>query len=245
MLDTWPLGWGDLFSLFFVGLYKPHPSFLKWLKCFIRTRTQYGWKRLLLITVFFPSLLQFNPDDKSAQHHNAHHCLEITVNCSPIIDHCIIRSTCTGNAAAPLGYCSGSQPSMGSQDKSGGVARWFMGEERRKSCASQIYCNLWILWQVAASRRSLIVRGHKTKMLGITALLYAGTPRIHVLATMFEIVFGCIFWHGYWCTNKSLSCLFQWGQLSVSAARAPVQPSSTATLVTVKMLVFTSRTMHR
>lgn len=39
---------------------------------------------------------QFNPDDKSAQHHNAHHCLEITVNCSPNIDHCIIRSTCTG-----------------------------------------------------------------------------------------------------------------------------------------------------
>lgn len=46
--------------------------------------------------------LQFNPDDKSAQHHNAHHCLEITVNCSPIIDHCIIRSTCTGNTASGL-----------------------------------------------------------------------------------------------------------------------------------------------
>jgi len=50
------------------------------------------------LNVFF--LLQFNPDDKSAQHHNAHHCLEITVNCSPIIDHCIIRSTCTGKSAA-------------------------------------------------------------------------------------------------------------------------------------------------
>lgn len=47
-------------------------------------------------------LLQFNPDDKSAQHHNAHHCLEITVNCSPIIDHCIIRSTCTGNVSYNL-----------------------------------------------------------------------------------------------------------------------------------------------
>ena len=48
----------------------------------------------------FLFLPQFNPDDKSAQHHNAHHCLEITVNCSPIIDHCIIRSTCTGQSAA-------------------------------------------------------------------------------------------------------------------------------------------------
>uniref|UniRef100_A0A671LFM8 F-box only protein 11-like n=2 Tax=Sinocyclocheilus anshuiensis TaxID=1608454 RepID=A0A671LFM8_9TELE len=44
-------------------------------------------------------LSTFNPDDKSAQHHNAHHCLEITVNCSPIIDHCIIRSTCTVGSA--------------------------------------------------------------------------------------------------------------------------------------------------
>lgn len=58
------------------------------------------------------STFQFNPDDKSAQHHNAHHCLEITVNCSPIIDHCIIRSTCTGSCflyvfykIEPL-YCS-------------------------------------------------------------------------------------------------------------------------------------------
>lgn len=48
------------------------------------------------INIIFVFLFQFNPDDKSAQHHNAHHCLEITVNCSPIIDHCIIRSTCTG-----------------------------------------------------------------------------------------------------------------------------------------------------
>uniref|UniRef100_A0A8C9YM04 F-box domain-containing protein n=1 Tax=Sander lucioperca TaxID=283035 RepID=A0A8C9YM04_SANLU len=43
--------------------------------------------------------IKFNPDDKSAQHHNAHHCLEITVNCSPNIDHCIIRSTCTVGSA--------------------------------------------------------------------------------------------------------------------------------------------------
>lgn len=56
------------------------------------------------------SLPQFNPDDKSAQHHNAHHCLEITVNCSPIIDHCIIRSTCTGKSSSFL--CS---PSKGTE----------------------------------------------------------------------------------------------------------------------------------
>ncbi|XP_061564737.1 F-box only protein 11 isoform X1 [Cololabis saira] len=43
--------------------------------------------------------IKFNPDDKSAQHHNAHHCLEITVNCSPNIDHGIIRSTCTVGSA--------------------------------------------------------------------------------------------------------------------------------------------------
>lgn len=73
----------------------------------IRVRGHY----LFLLLVLFAALvtfvdtllclLQFNPDDKSAQHHNAHHCLEITVNCSPIIDHCIIRSTCTGNPTAP------------------------------------------------------------------------------------------------------------------------------------------------
>lgn len=58
--------------------------------------------KVLFTPIFFYLclwFLQFNPDDKSAQHHNAHHCLEITVNCSPIIDHCIIRSTCTGNCS--------------------------------------------------------------------------------------------------------------------------------------------------
>lgn len=49
---------------------------------------------MIFLNILFHT--QFNPDDKSAQHHNAHHCLEITVNCSPNIDHCIIRSTCTG-----------------------------------------------------------------------------------------------------------------------------------------------------
>lgn len=52
-----------------------------------------GWRNAWPLLLLSP---QFNPDDKSAQHHNAHHCLEITVNCSPNIDHCIIRSTCTG-----------------------------------------------------------------------------------------------------------------------------------------------------
>ena len=62
-----------------------------------------GGKKLHVLSVsaasvwtLLPLSPQFNPDDKSAQHHNAHHCLEITVNCSPNIDHCIIRSTCTG-----------------------------------------------------------------------------------------------------------------------------------------------------
>lgn len=48
--------------------------------------------------------LQFNPDDKSAQQHNAHHCLEITVNCSPIVDYCIIRSTCTGEPRSLISF---------------------------------------------------------------------------------------------------------------------------------------------
>lgn len=117
--------------------------------------------------IFYP--LQFNPDDKSAQHHNAHHCLEITVNCSPIIDHCIIRSTCTGNDPWP--------------------------DHRR------CFCLMWLFWYV--------------------------------------------YWHRYWCTNKSLLRVFQWGPLSVSAARVLVPQSSTVTSVTVKMLVFTSQTMHR
>uniref|UniRef100_A0A671NP87 DNA mismatch repair protein Msh2-like n=1 Tax=Sinocyclocheilus anshuiensis TaxID=1608454 RepID=A0A671NP87_9TELE len=52
--------------------------------------------------------IRFNPDDKSAQHHNAHHCLEITVNCSPNIDHCVIRSTCTvGSAVCVSGQGAG------------------------------------------------------------------------------------------------------------------------------------------
>ncbi|OBS82990.1 hypothetical protein A6R68_23024 [Neotoma lepida] len=51
--------------------------------------------------------IRFNPDDKSAQHHNAHHCLEITVNCSPIIDHCIIRICVSGQGACPtIKHCN-------------------------------------------------------------------------------------------------------------------------------------------
>lgn len=45
--------------------------------------------------------------------------------------------------------------------------------------------------------------------------------------------------------NKSVSCLFQWAQLSVSVAKVLVPQLSTATLVTVKTLGFTSLTMHR
>lgn len=45
--------------------------------------------------------------------------------------------------------------------------------------------------------------------------------------------------------TASYAARAQWGQLSVSAVRVLVPRSSTATLVTVKMLVFTSLTMHR
>nr|XP_032803539.1 F-box only protein 11 isoform X3 [Petromyzon marinus] len=43
--------------------------------------------------------IKFNPEDKSGNHHNAHHCLEITVNCCPAIEHALIRSTCTVGSA--------------------------------------------------------------------------------------------------------------------------------------------------
>lgn len=111
---------------------------------------------------------QFNPDDKSAQHHNAHHCLEITVNCSPNIDHCIIRSTCTGTA-----HTARSSPGTGG------------GSNVRYSVIQQKQCS-----------------GHDVQ------------PSGHV------------------------TCLFllyvQWAQLCVWVARERVQPSSTATSVTVR-----------
>lgn len=40
--------------------------------------------------------LKFSPDITSTVPHHKHYCLEIGENCSPTIDHCIIRSTSVG-----------------------------------------------------------------------------------------------------------------------------------------------------
>lgn len=40
--------------------------------------------------------LKFSPDVASAIPHHKHYCLEVGENCSPTIDHCIIRSTSVG-----------------------------------------------------------------------------------------------------------------------------------------------------
>ena len=42
--------------------------------------------------------LKFSPDISSSVPHHKHYCLEIGENCSPVIDHCIIRSTSVGNS---------------------------------------------------------------------------------------------------------------------------------------------------
>ncbi|XP_070494212.1 F-box only protein 11 [Chironomus tepperi] len=43
--------------------------------------------------------LKFSPDITSTVPHHKHYCLEISENCSPTIDHCIIRSTSVVGAA--------------------------------------------------------------------------------------------------------------------------------------------------
>uniref|UniRef100_T1IYN2 F-box only protein 11 n=3 Tax=Chilopoda TaxID=7540 RepID=T1IYN2_STRMM len=43
--------------------------------------------------------LKFSPDLTSSVPHHKHYCLEITENCSPTIDHCIIRSSSVVGAA--------------------------------------------------------------------------------------------------------------------------------------------------
>lgn len=40
--------------------------------------------------------LKFSPDVTSNVPHHKHYCLEVGENCSPTIDHCIIRSTSVG-----------------------------------------------------------------------------------------------------------------------------------------------------
>uniref|UniRef100_A0A182SNE4 F-box domain-containing protein n=1 Tax=Anopheles maculatus TaxID=74869 RepID=A0A182SNE4_9DIPT len=43
--------------------------------------------------------LKFSPDVTSTVPHHKHYCLEVSENCSPTIDHCIIRSTSVVGAA--------------------------------------------------------------------------------------------------------------------------------------------------
>lgn len=40
--------------------------------------------------------LKFSPDVTSTVPHHKHYCLEVGENCSPTVDHCIIRSTSVG-----------------------------------------------------------------------------------------------------------------------------------------------------
>lgn len=40
--------------------------------------------------------LKFSPDVTSTVPHNKHYCLEVGENCSPTVDHCIIRSSSVG-----------------------------------------------------------------------------------------------------------------------------------------------------
>lgn len=42
--------------------------------------------------------LKFSPDVTSTVPHHKHYCLEVGENCSPTIDHCIIRSTSVGES---------------------------------------------------------------------------------------------------------------------------------------------------
>lgn len=40
--------------------------------------------------------LKFSPEATSTVPHHKHYCLEVGENCSPTIDHCVIRSTSVG-----------------------------------------------------------------------------------------------------------------------------------------------------
>lgn len=44
--------------------------------------------------------LKFSPDVTSTVPHHKHYCLEVGENCSPTIDHCIIRSTSVGESSS-------------------------------------------------------------------------------------------------------------------------------------------------
>ncbi|XP_046437495.1 F-box only protein 11-like isoform X1 [Daphnia pulex] len=53
--------------------------------------------------------LKFSPDISSSVPHHKHYCLEIGENCSPVIDHCIIRSSSVVGAAVCV-TGSGAEP---------------------------------------------------------------------------------------------------------------------------------------
>ena len=42
--------------------------------------------------------LKFSPDIASTVPHHKHYALEVTENCSPTIDHCVIRSSSVGES---------------------------------------------------------------------------------------------------------------------------------------------------
>ena len=46
--------------------------------------------------------LKFTPDVTSTVPHHKHFCLEVGENCSPTVDHCIIRSTSVGKFTSSL-----------------------------------------------------------------------------------------------------------------------------------------------
>lgn len=46
--------------------------------------------------------LKFSPDVTSTVPHHKHYCLEVGENCSPTVDHCIIRSTSVGKFDSDL-----------------------------------------------------------------------------------------------------------------------------------------------
>nr|CAG4637018.1 EOG090X06H8 [Ceriodaphnia reticulata]SVE72943.1 EOG090X06H8 [Ceriodaphnia reticulata] len=48
--------------------------------------------------------LKFSPDISSSVPHHKHYCLEIGENCSPVIDHCIIRSSSVGMLFIPFTF---------------------------------------------------------------------------------------------------------------------------------------------
>lgn len=49
--------------------------------------------------------LKFSPDITSTVPHHKHYCLEVGENCSPTIDHCIIRSTSVGESRVSTSVC--------------------------------------------------------------------------------------------------------------------------------------------